>query len=266
MYDNKEYITILSHNITSSKIAWRIELDTNKPGQYISMYTPTNQQNIINQTELIGALFVENHVSISYITYAMCYFEMNGLLFIITGCGDIMRCNNYQQDIADKMNIVPCYGVELYEEPLYNKKRCMESGKTPPDGWKWSDTLCGYYKLKYANVKPDCVGNENCPYGSCTTSCVGNCDAKNQCANGWKTESSGACFAKTPCRYFCKLENVKKDFYYCDRNTKKWKKSLANKYVGDTWDATDITQNGNTTNCLTNIPSELGSYCTDPSS
>jgi hypothetical protein len=259
---NKEYITIISRSDTKSEIIWRTELGDKKQGQYIQMYKPNNQSNIKKRDDLISNLFVLYTSNVPAVTYVSCYLEMNGLLFLVTGYGDIMRCNNYKQDIDDKFNIVPCYGVELYEKPLYNVKRCnnLDPG-TAPDGWKWSDILCGYYKLPFTDVNSkDCTN-----YGSF---CDGECKPDGECGTGWTTTTLGTCAKTSPsCRMLCRLDNVKKDFYYCDKNSKKWQKCASDKCDGGLWDSTSndvLTGKYVSEKCYTLSKSELSSYCPSP--
>ena len=250
-YESKksEYITIIHYDQPTMgsgydpsnplKVIWKIELPNKIPepdqvpvGKIYPIYKPTLADSVDKQLDLIQTLFPANPSTTSVINeninipHVTCHFEMNDLLFLVTGNGDIMRCNNYKDDVVNKLNIVPCYGVALIESPLYNVKPCSLENH-PQDrkeeGYTYSKYLCGYYKDPYLDIE------NNCYIDGFGSSCYGQCEPQgdsvvNKCGKGWNMDKSGDCnrWGDDKCAFFCELPKVKKNDFYCDKTNLKW--------------------------------------------
>lgn len=78
----------------------------------------------------------KNYYSVLY-PQVITHFEINGFLFLVTGTGDILRVNNFNNiDENTSKYISPCYGLSKYEHLPEQKvfTPCGPYGHNTPDG------------------------------------------------------------------------------------------------------------------------------------
>lgn len=153
-YYSNEYITIIGDDSKTHIIIYDIK--------YSKVFTSSlniADKNLANILFNSGKQFFINYFIIDS---AVCKFELNGFLFIITGSGDIFRCNNYERicsqeqivngicnNIFPPINLVPCYGITSFAKPLFYK----------PSEFVWD---C---------QQDSCNINYNSPIWNCPTPC-----------------------------------------------------------------------------------------------
>jgi hypothetical protein len=293
--DNEtDYISIMSDIDTTDvrKIISRIKIpntDNKNPitPEIKSIYTPTNSDINNIQSSYIKVLFKLSEYLYygddDYRLKVSCYFEINNFMFIINRYGDIFRCNNYKDDDTTHMNICPCYGISDYETPKYNTLVCNTTPSTCQPGYKWSDLLCACYKLNFQNISNKCYESIG------GFQCGGTCIAKNTCEQDnkgdkdkdnpykWRLNQFGHCVKSHPsCGFNCILDTVPKDYFYCDKQTKKWTKCDIEDgcNVNQSWDSTGKgeSRGGGSCDkgvssdcpCLTSTPSQVNNQCIEP--
>lgn len=200
----REHLSFLTWNSNyttnaNPQIGWDVVLpiqSTKLPSTLnpVTLYTSsTASTNVKVMNDMIAPLIPQDPITplinppnFLYISAMMTTFDLNGFKFIITGVGDIYRWSDYTE--TNKItNIVPCYGVALYQAPIYNV-----SQNPPNPGFLWSNNLGGYYKVAPSSVNVGCIYT-----GGWT--CSGDCliPGSKQCGDGWKdTQVEG-----TSCSY-----------------------------------------------------------------
>jgi hypothetical protein len=228
---SREHISFLTWNpayatIANPQIGWDVVLpiqSSKLPSKSIpvTLYTKSkNTGNVTVMNNMIAPLIPQdplapliNPPNFLYISAMMTTFYLNGFKFIITGVGDIYRWSDYTETDS-KTNIVPCYGVALHQDPVYNKTQNALKA-----GYGWSDKLGAYYKFGPTSVDIDCRNDG--------LLCSGNCVAKSSgttCGAGWNTNITGKCSKSAApadkCAVVCELtENISEGDYYCPGGT-----------------------------------------------
>ena len=203
-----------------------------------------------NKQSMFGSFLIDSVVT---------KFNLNNFMFLITGNGEIFRCNNYYPlgqinllPITFTIDIVPCYSITLFDKPLSNN---TQGYICQPGYTKQNDGYC--YQNKFISVSSGdvnvCGGNNADPicgalfYNGCKAG-----DNAYKCGTGWFIQTSGDC---SSCKVTAQATPVKSDGHiFCDRSnaSPKWAKSLDVAPVSQSWGVLNNTNNWNQNACVLN--------------
>lgn len=218
---SSEYITIISPDSSNKETILTFDFNSFSFGTFNAV---DKQLSSLLFTTLQAPIF--NKVLIDN---AVCKFELNNFMFVITGNGEIFRCNNYYPSSNKaspiKMDIVPCYGITLFDTPKYNNN---QSYICQPGYTLQNDGYC--YQNKFNSVDAStinvCGGNDTGSSGVCG---LHDCNASGyggSCGTGWflTTNSTSVCSYES-CKSYCNtiIQPALEGHIYCDYGTKKWK-------------------------------------------